>query len=328
MDKFSGEQQSLIKEPMKTKVLIIGSGPAGCTAALYAARAGLEPVMVQGRQPGGQLTITSEVENYPGFADSVTGPALMDQMIRQAQKFGVRTIQKDVISVDLNSRPFRVGDDSQGLYLPSSIIIATGASAKWLGIESEKKFMGFGVSSCATCDGFFYKNQNVVVVGGGNTAAEEAIYLSSIAKKVTLIHRRDKLRAEEILQKRIFSISNIEILWNSNLIEIIGEEKGSDKNVVGAVVMNQITSERTQLDVQGVFIAIGHSPNTGLFTNSLSCDSEGYIITDPGSTRTSIAGVFAAGDVQDKIFRQAVTAAGTGCMAALEAQKFLSTEHC
>jgi thioredoxin reductase (NADPH) len=327
MDEFSKKQNNLIKEIMQTKVLIIGSGPAGCTAALYAARAGLEPIMVQGRQPGGQLTITSDVENYPGFADSVTGPELMDQMMRQAQKFGVRTIQKDVISVDLGSRPFRAQDDSNGLYLSSSVIIATGASAKWLGIESEKKFMGFGVSSCATCDGFFYKNQNVIVVGGGNTAAEEAIYLSSIAKKVTLIHRRDRLRAEEILQKRIFETPNIEILWNSNLIEILGEENGSSKNVIGAVIMNSITSEIKRLDVQGVFIAIGHSPNTGLFTNSLSCDSEGYIITDPGSTRTSIEGVFAAGDVQDKIFRQAVTAAGTGCMAALEAQKFLSIEN-
>ncbi len=328
MDEFSKKQKNLIKDSTQTKVLIIGSGPAGCTAALYAARAGLEPIMVQGRQPGGQLTITNDVENYPGFADSVTGPELMDQMTKQAQKFGVRTIQKDVVSIDLNSRPFRAQDDSQGLYLSSSVIIATGASAKWLGIESEKKFMGFGVSSCATCDGFFYKNQNVIVVGGGNTAAEEAIYLSSIAKKVTLIHRRDKLRAEQILQKRIFATPNIEILWNSNLVEVLGKENGSDKNVTGAWILNHDILETRQLDAQGIFIAIGHSPNTSLFTNSLHCDEEGYIITEPGSTKTSVAGVFAAGDVQDKIFRQAITAAGTGCMAALEAQKFLSTEHC
>lgn len=325
MDRFSGQSKNLSTQPLHTKVLIIGSGPAGCTAALYAARAGLNPIMIQGRQPGGQLTITNDVENYPGFANSITGPELMDQMIKQAQRFDAKTIQKDVVNVDFSNRPFRVQDDSGGLYVSDSIVIATGASAKWLGIESEKKFMGFGVSSCATCDGFFYKNQNVIVVGGGNTAAEEAIYLSSIAKKVTLIHRRDKLRAEEILQKRIFATPNIEILWNSALMEILGEENESNKKVTSALIVNHNTLETIQLSVQGVFIAIGHSPNTKLFTSVLDCDEEGYIITVPGSTKTSVAGVFAAGDVQDKIFRQAVTAAGSGCMAALEAQKFLAS---
>jgi thioredoxin reductase (NADPH) len=325
MDRLAEQQKNLIT-PISTRVLIIGSGPAGCTAALYAARAGLNPIMMQGRQPGGQLTITNDVENYPGFANSITGPDLMDQMTKQAQRFDTRIIPKDVVSVDFSTRPFGVEDDSGGKYLADTIVIATGASARWLGIESEKKFMGFGVSSCATCDGFFYKNQNVLVVGGGNTAAEEAIYLSSIAKKVTLIHRRDKLRAEDILQRRIFATPNIEILWNSNLVEILGQENGSDKNVIGVLILNHITFKTIQLDVQGVFIAIGHSPNTRLFNNALNCDEEGYIITAPGSTKTSIAGVFAAGDVQDKVFRQAVTAAGSGCMAALEAQKFLSTE--
>lgn len=309
---------------MQTKILIIGSGPAGCTAALYAARAGLNPIMIKGRQPGGQLTITTDVENYPGFADPISGPYLMDQMMRQAERFGTLMVERNVSAIDFLSRPFKIRDDVKTEYEAKSVVIATGASAKWLNLPSEKEFMGFGVSSCATCDGFFFKNQNVLVIGGGNTAVEEAIYLSRIAKKVILMHRGNKLRAEEILQKRIFETSNIEIIWNSILRDVLGERM-PNKFVTGALIEDQNTFTTRKVEVQGIFIAIGHSPNTGLFHNVLNCDSEGYIVTEAGSTQTSIKGVFAAGDVQDKIFRQAVTAAGSGCMAALECQRFLSS---
>ena len=305
---------------MHTKVLIIGSGPAGYTAAIYAARAMMKPIVVQGYQPGGQLTITTDVENYPGFGDIVQGPWLMDQMQKQAHNVGTELITDMIKSVDLSSKPFKAESEDGQSYTADSIIISTGASARWLGLESETKFQNNGVSACATCDGFFFQDQEVVVVGGGNSAVEEALYLSKIASKVTLIHRRNKLRAEQILQDRLFADEKINVIWNATIEEILGEE------TVNAVKIKSTDDGSTmEYPTNGVFVAIGHDPATSIFKGHLDMDQEGYIITKPDSTETSIPGVFAAGDVKDKIYRQAVTAAGMGCMAALEAEKFLST---
>jgi thioredoxin reductase (NADPH) len=307
-----------------TKVLIIGAGPAGYTAAIYAARANLSPILVAGMQPGGQLMITTDVENYPGFADVIQGPWLMEQMEAQATHVGTRIIHDLITSVDFSRKPFRCQGDSGDLYTADSVIIATGAQARWLGLESEQTLQGRGVSACATCDGFFYRGKNVAVVGGGNTAVEEALYLTHHADKVTLIHRRDSLRAEKILQARLFAHPKIDVIWNSSVREIVGG--GTPETVTGVRLHDASIGRESVLPVDGVFIAIGHSPNTAVFAGHVDMDAEGYIRTSPGSTRTSAAGVFAAGDVQDKIFRQAVTAAGSGCMAALEAEKYIA-EH-
>jgi len=305
-----------------TKVLILGSGPAGCTAAIYAARANLQPILVHGMQPGGQLTITTDVENYPGFAEAIQGTWLMEQMHKQAEHVGTQIISDHINRVDFSKRPFTCYGDSGDIYTGDTVIISTGASAKWLGIPSEEKFMGFGVSACATCDGFFFKNKNVIVVGGGNSAIEEAIYLTNFVNKVTLVHRRDSLRAEKIGQDRLFKNPKISVIWDSAIDEITGTEK--PRSVTGVRLKNLKTNAITEIPTDGVFVAIGHNPNTSLFAGLLNMDSEQYIVTTPGSTKTSIPGVFAAGDVQDKIYRQAVTAAGTGCMAALEADRFLA----
>jgi thioredoxin reductase (NADPH) len=305
-----------------TKVLILGSGPAGCTAAIYAARANLSPLLVAGLQPGGQLTITTDVENFPGFAEAIQGPWLMEQMQKQAEHVGTQFLYDIITEVDLSKRPFVAQGDSGDTYVADTLIISTGATARWLGIESEKTFQGFGVSACATCDGFFYRGKEVVVVGGGNSAVEEAIYLAGIASKVTLVHRRDSLRAEKIAQDRLFANPKVSVVWDSVVDEILGG--GNPPGVTGVRLKNMKSGELSNLSCDGVFIAIGHSPNTELFKGALTIDDEGYIITTPGSTTTNIPGVFAAGDVQDKIYRQAVTAAGTGCMAALEAERFLA----
>jgi thioredoxin reductase (NADPH) len=307
---------------LHTKVLILGSGPAGFTAAIYAARANLSPILVAGMQPGGQLTITSDVENYPGYAKAIQGPWLMEQMQAQAEHVGARLVQDTIVSADLSRRPFTMTGDSGDTYTGDTLIIATGAQARWLGIESEKRFQGFGVSACATCDGFFFKGKRVAVVGGGNTAVEESLFLANMADKVTLIHRRDSLRAEKILQDRLRANPKIEILWNHAVDEITGS--GEPASVAALKLKHTKTGSSATLPVDGLFIAIGHTPNTELFKGQLDMDAEGYILTRPGSTETSVPGVFAAGDVQDKIFRQAVTAAGTGCMGALEADKFLA----
>ncbi|MGE5546733.1 MAG: thioredoxin-disulfide reductase [Solirubrobacterales bacterium] len=306
----------------RTKVLILGSGPAGCTAAIYAARANLEPILVAGLQPGGQLTITTDVENYPGFADAIQGPWLMEQMQKQAEHVGCTFLYDTIVSVDLSKRPFVAKGDSGDEYVGDTVIIATGASARWLGIESERKFQGFGVSACATCDGFFFRNKEVAVVGGGNSAVEEAIYLAGIASKVTLIHRRDSLRAEKIMQDRLFANPKVSVAWDSVIDEIVGTD--NPPGVTGVRLKNIKSGQTSELSVDGVFIAIGHSPNTELFKGQLTLDDENYLVTKPGTTSTNIPGVFAAGDVQDKVYRQAVTAAGTGCMAALEAERFLA----
>jgi thioredoxin reductase (NADPH) len=313
-----------MQKEYKTEVLIIGSGPAGYSAAIYAARAALAPILVSGQQPGGQLTITTDVENYPGFAETIQGPWLMEEMKQQSEKAGTQIVNDMIIDVDFKLYPFVAIGDSGNKYLANSIIIATGAQAKWLGLESEKKFMGFGVSGCATCDGFFYKNKEVIVIGGGNTAVEEALYLTNHASKVILVHRRDSLRAEKILQDRLFKHPKIQIIWDSALEEVLGSE--NPLSVEGAKIKNLKTGTILNLKVDGIFIAIGHKPNTGLFKGKLDMDEEGYIITHPDSTKTNVEGVFAAGDVQDKIFRQAVTAAGTGCMASLEALKFIESK--
>ena len=305
-----------------TKVLILGSGPAGLTAAIYAARANLSPILVAGMQPGGQLTITSDVENYPGYAKAIQGPWLMEQMQAQAEHVGERIIQDQIVSVDLKHRPFVATGDLGDTYVGDTLVIATGASARWLNLESEKKFQGFGVSACATCDGFFFKNKRVAVVGGGNTAVEESLFLANMADKVTLIHRRDSLRAEKILQDRMRANPKIELVWNSVVEEVLGS--GDPPAVTGLRLKNTKTGAESSLPVDGLFIAIGHDPNTQLFKGQIDMDAEGYILTRPGTTQTSVPGVFAAGDVQDKIFRQAVTAAGTGCMGALEADRFLA----
>ncbi|MCH2037041.1 MAG: thioredoxin-disulfide reductase [Rickettsiales bacterium] len=313
-----------MSNPSHSKVVIIGSGPAGYSAAIYTARANLEPKLISGMQPGGQLTITTEVENYPGFSDVIQGPWLMEQMEGQAKAVGTDIVNDHIKSVDLSQKPFVLTGESDNVYTADSIIISTGAQAKWLGLESEQKFQGFGVSGCATCDGFFFRNKEVMVVGGGNTAVEEALYLTNHASKVTLIHRRDSLRAEKILQERLFKNPKVEVMWDSVLEEVLGDS--DPLGVTAARVKNVISGETKDVPVDGIFIAIGHKPNTDLFKGQLKMDDEGYIITEADSTATNIEGVFAAGDVQDKIYRQAVTAAGTGCMAALEAEKLLSSQ--
>lgn len=309
-------------ESYHANVLILGSGPAGLTAAVYAARAGLSPMLVHGIQPGGQMTITTDVENYPGFADVIQGPWLMDQMAEQAEKVGTKMMHDLIAEVDFDARPFRAVGDSGDVYTADCIIISTGAQAKWLGLESEKKFQGFGVSACATCDGFFFRQKEVCVIGGGNTAIEEALYLTNHASKVTLIHRRDELRSEKILQDRLFKNPKVEVLWDTVLDEVLGSSE--PPTVTGIKVRNIKTGDESEIALDGVFVAIGHTPNTEVFKGVLDMDGEGYLITAPDCTATNIPGVFAAGDVQDKIYRQAVTAAGTGCMAALEAEKYLA----
>jgi len=305
------------------KVLIIGSGPAGCTAAIYAARANLEPIMICGLEPGGQLTVTTEVENFPGFAEPIQGPFLMEKMIEQSKKVGTKIIYEEVTKVDFNSKPFNVYT-AKDQYIAQTVIIASGARARWLGLDSETIFLGFGVSACATCDGFFFKNKPVLVIGGGNSAVEEAMHLTNHASKVTLIHRRDSLRAEKILQDRLFANPKISVIWDSELLEVIGTLEPL-KSVTGAKVRNIKTQRISHLDCEGIFIAIGHKPNTEMFKPYLEIDPSGYIKTHPGTVNTNIKGIFAAGDVQDKTYRQAVTAAGTGCMAALDAERYLSS---
>jgi len=309
-------------ETFHTRVLVIGAGPAGYTAAIYAARASLAPILVAGLQPGGQLMITTDVENYPGFADAIQGPWLMEQMQAQAEHVGTRIMNDLIMEVDFSARPFRCVGDSGDIYLADTVIVATGAQARWLGLPSEKRYQGAGVSACATCDGFFYRGKRVAVVGGGNTAVEEALYLTHHAEKVTLIHRRDSLRAEKILQRRLFEHPKINVVWNAVVEEILGA--GTPPVVTGLRLSDRLSGAETTLDVDGVFIAIGHTPNTAVFAGQIELDPEGYVITLPGTTRTNVPGVFAAGDVQDKIYRQAVTAAGTGCMAALDAEKWLT----
>jgi thioredoxin reductase (NADPH) len=311
-----------MSEVHHSKVLILGSGPAGYTAAIYAARANLEPTLIQGLQPGGQLSITTDVENYPGFADPIQGPWLMEQMQAQTENVGAKIVTDLIVKVDLSQRPIRCAGDSGAVYTGDTLIIATGASARWLGLDSETKFRGFGVSACATCDGFFYRDKQVAVVGGGNTAVEEAIFLTNFARKVTLIHRRDALRAEKVMQDRLFKNPKIEVVWNHVVTQIQGEE--SPLGVTGLRLRDVRDESEKDLPADGVFVAIGHDPATGLFAGQLDMDDEGYIVTKSDSTATSRPGVFAAGDVRDKVFRQAVTAAGMGCMAALEAEKFLA----
>ncbi len=308
----------------KTKCLIIGSGPAGYTAAIYAARADLKPVLYQGLQPGGQLTITAEVENFPGYPEGISGPAMMDDLNKQAARFETDIRWGNISEVDFSKRPFTIKADDGKIILAETVIIATGASARWLGIGSESKFSGYGVSACATCDGFFYKGKVVAVIGGGDTAAEEATYLAKLCRKVYLIHRRDKLRASKAMQTKVFNTPNIEMVWNNLPKEIVGTEDGIAKAVNGVILKNTLTGEETKLDIDGIFIAIGHKPNSELFIGKLELHPNGYIKTEPGSTKTSIEGVFAAGDIQDHTYRQAVTAAGSGCMAAIEAERFLS----
>jgi thioredoxin reductase (NADPH) len=305
------------------KVIIIGAGPAGYTAAIYAARAMLKPLLIEGIQPGGQMTITTDVENYPGFADVIQGPWLMEQMRAQAEHVGTDIISDTVVEADLSQSPFRLKGDSGEEYLADALIIATGAKARWLGLPTEDKFQGFGVSACATCDGFFYRGKNVIVVGGGNTAVEEALYLANLADKVTLVHRRDELRAEKILQERLFKNPKVEVLWDHNLVEVIGED--DPLGVTHAKLANTKTGEETTMEIDGIFIAIGHTPQTELFKGQLDLKSGGYIQTAPGSTATTVLGVFAAGDVTDDVYRQAVTAAGMGCMAALDVERYLAS---
>ena len=306
----------------KSNTIIIGSGAAGYTAAIYTARANMNPVLVNGQQPGGQMTVTTDVENYPGFKDVIQGPWLMDQMKAQAESVGTKIINDTITECNFKSKPFELIGDSKSVYYGKTVIIATGATARWLGIKSEEKFKGYGVSACATCDGFFFKNKIVAVVGGGNTAVEEALYLTLHAKKVLLIHRRDKLRAEKILQDRLFKNPKIEVVWDSNTKEIYGDE--NPKKVTGISIINTKTNKLKSIGLDGVFIAIGHDPATNIFKNKIKLDNEGYILTKSGSTKTNIPGVFAAGDVTDKIYRQAVTAAGLGCMAAIDAEKYIA----
>ena len=313
-----------MSEPRTTRCLILGSGPAGYTAAIYAARALLSPVMIAGIQPGGQLTITTDVENYPGFAEVIQGPWLMEQMRAQAEHVGTEIINDIVIEADLSKRPFRLVCDSGDVWLAETLIIATGAQAKWLGLESEEQFKGFGVSACATCDGFFYRNKEVVVVGGGNTAVEEALFLTNFASKVTLVHRRDELRAEKILQERLLAHPKIEVIWDHGIDQVLGDT--DPLGVTGVRLKHVTTGETRELACAGVFVAIGHAPASELFKGQLSMDASGYLDVKPGTASTEIEGVYAAGDVTDDIYRQAVTAAGMGCMAALEAVRFLAEE--
>ena len=307
------------------KVVIIGSGPAGYTASIYAARAMLEPILIQGYQPGGQLTITADVENYPGFADVIQGPWLMEQMQKQAEHVGTRIVTDHVNNLDTSSRPFRLTCDSGDVYIADVVILCTGAQAQWLGLPFEEQFKGYGVSACATCDGFFYRGKEVIVVGGGNTAVEEALFLTNFANKVTLVHRRDTLRAERILQERLFKNPKIDVLWDTVVDDLIGSEAPS--KVTAAKLRNVKTGALSERNVDGVFIAIGHTPATDLVQGKVEMKSSGYVATKPHSTATSVPGLFAAGDVTDDIYRQAVTAAGQGCMAALEAERFLAVHE-
>jgi thioredoxin reductase (NADPH) len=302
---------------MTEKVLIIGSGPAGLTAAIYAARADLNPLMIEGMERGGQLMITTDVENYPGFPDGVMGPDLMEQMRKQAERFGTRIISSDVTSVDFSQRPFTVSV-GQDTYSAESVVISTGASARWLGVEGEERLRGFGVSACATCDGFFFKEKDLLVIGGGDTALEEALFLTRFASKVTVVHRRDEFRASPIMVDRVLDHPKIDVLWDSVVDEMVG-----DTLVTGARIRNVKTDEITDFAAEGIFVAIGHTPNTKVFANQMDLDEAGYLLTEPGTTFTSVEGIFAAGDVTDKIYRQAVTAAGMGCQAALDAQRWL-----
>jgi len=311
-------------ETHHSKVLIIGSGAAGYTAGIYASRANLKPILVRGIQPGGQLTITTDVENYPGFAEAVQGPWLMDQMHEQAVNVGTRMFEDIIVKTDLNQRPFRAIGDGGDIYTGDTVIIATGANARWLGLESEAKFSGFGVSACATCDGFFFRDKPVAVIGGGNTAVEEALFLTNFASHVYLVHRRDELRAEKILQDRLLRNDKVEPVWDSVLDEVLGVE--DPLGVTGIRVRNVKSDAQSEIACEGVFIAIGHTPNSDIFKDQLDMDEHGYLLTQPGTVLTSIDGVFATGDVQDKIYRQAVTAAGTGCMGALEAERFLAEQ--
>ena len=312
--------------PRTVRVAVIGSGPAGWTAAIYAARASLNPVVIAGIQPGGQLTITTDVENYPGFAETIQGPWLMEQMEAQARHVGTEVIHDIVTRADLSARPFRLTLDSGGELLAETVIISTGAQAKWLGLESEQKYQGFGVSACATCDGFFYRGKQVVVVGGGNTAVEEALFLTNFASKVTVVHRRDEFRAEKILQDRLFAHPKIEVIWNHAVDEILGVTENGGSNVTGVRLKDVGTGATRQIDADGVFIAIGHAPSSELFAGQLQTKAGGYLVVKPGTTATAVEGVYAAGDVTDDVYRQAVTAAGMGCMAALEAARFLAEE--
>jgi thioredoxin reductase (NADPH) len=308
------------------QVIIIGSGPAGLTAAIYNGRANLKALVFEGNQPGGQLTITTEVENFPGFPDGILGPELMDMFRKQAQKFGTETLFQDVTEVDFSKRPFKVVSNDV-TYTSDAVIISTGASAKLLNLPSEKKFMGYGVSACATCDGFFFKNQEILVVGGGDTALEEANYLTRFASKLTLVHRRDQFRASKIMQDRTFNNPKISVLWDSVIEDVLGKEEGNKKSMTGVKIRNVKTGTITEMKVDGLFIAIGHEPNTQVFKGKIDVDEKGYIKTKPGSTATNIAGVFAAGDVTDAVYRQAITAAGSGCMAAIDAERWLEANH-
>ena len=307
---------------IQSKLVIVGSGPAGYTAAIYAARAMLEPILIQGIQPGGQLTITTDVENYPGFADVIQGPWLMEQMQKQAEHVGTKIVTDHVNSLDLTQRPFKLTTDSGDIYIAETVILATGAQARWLDLPSEQKFKGYGVSACATCDGFFYKNKEVLVIGGGNTAVEEALFLTNFASKVTVVHRRDAFRAEKILQERLFKHPKINVIWDSELYDVTGD--ANPLKVRGAVLKNVKTGAKQELKADGIFIAIGHQPSTELVAGKIKMKPNGYVWTAPYSTATSVPGLFAAGDVTDDIYRQAVTAAGLGCMAALEAERFLA----
>jgi thioredoxin reductase (NADPH) len=310
---------------ISTRLLILGSGPAGLTAAIYAARAGMAPIVVQGIQPGGQMTTTTDVENYPGFRDVIQGPWLMEEMQAQAEHVGTKVVWDHITKVDLSRRPFRLIGDGGTIYSADALIIATGAQAKWLGLPSEEHMKGKGASACATCDGFFYRGKKVAVIGGGNTAVEEALYMTNHTHDVTLIHRRDSFRAEKILQDRLFANPSIKVIWNSEVVEFVSG--GEPETLTGLDLRDTLTGATQRIDVDGAFVAIGHKPATELFAEALDLDSDGYIAVEPGSTRTSIAGVFACGDVMDKIYRQAVTAAGTGCMAALDVEKFLAAEE-
>src|SRR5690242_9610991 len=304
-------------------LIVLGSGPAGYTAAIYAARAGLNPIVVQGIQPGGQLTTTTDVENYPGFRDVIQGPWLMDEMQAQAEHVGTKMVWDHITEVDFSHRPFVLKGDSGAEYHADALVIATGAQAKWLNLPSEEHMKGRGASACATCDGFFYRGKKVAVIGGGNTAVEEALYMTNHSHDVTLIHRRDSLRAEKILQDRLFANEKINVIWDSEVVEFVGG--GDPEALVGLDIKNKRTGELSRVEVEGAFVAIGHQPATELFKDKLELDEDGYIIVEPGTTRTSVPGVFACGDVMDKIYRQAVTAAGTGCMAALDAEKYLAS---